>query len=192
MPAHTVDVSYKLLVPHKYIKSQKKLFIYQIIPKLYLIIFKKFITDIELLRHILVLCIQINTQYLTDLLTNDLYNKGPMHYNYYNLRNNFMNDWWNQFNSRNNITNPYIFRRELIWLFNHNPYYRKFKNKKKIIVFLRNIGDSRFFLFIKKHKTRRVEFYNSSELNKYLVYSNELDYILQHNQLQSIDKMLQN
>tara|TARA_Y100000766_G_C18601776_1_gene456988 strand:+ start:84 stop:491 length:408 start_codon:yes stop_codon:yes gene_type:complete len=135
MPSHTVDVSYKLLVPYKYIKSQKKLFIYQIIPKLYLIIFKKFITDIELLRHILVLCIQINTQYLTDLLTNDLYNKGPIHYNYYNLRNNFMNDWWNQFNSRNNITNPYIFRRELIWLFNHNPYYRKFKNKKKLLSF---------------------------------------------------------
>ena len=76
MPTHTIYVNYKLLIPHRYIKSQKKLFIYQIIPKLYLIIFNKFITDIELLKHILILCIQTNTQYLTDLLTNDLYNKG--------------------------------------------------------------------------------------------------------------------
>ena len=130
MPAHTVYVNYKLLVPHRYIKSQKKLFIYQIIPKLYLIIFNKFITDIELLKHILILCIQTNTEYLTDLLTNDLYNKGPMHYNYYNLRNNFMNDWWNQFNSPNYITNPYIFSKELISLFNNMPYYKRLKKKK--------------------------------------------------------------
>ena len=187
MPTHTIYVNYKLLIPHRYIKSQKKLFIYQIIPKLYLIIFNKFITDIELLKHILILCIQTNTQYLTDLLTNDLYNKGPMHYNYYNLRNNFMSNWWNQFNSPNYITNPYIFSKELISLFNNMPYYRRLKNKKQIIYFLRNIGLSRLFLFIKKHKARRLEFYNSSELNKYLVYSNELDYILQHNLLQSID-----
>lgn len=180
MSAQTVYVAYKKFVPLKYLKSK---FLYEIIPMLYYAISKK-INEIELVKQILVICIHTNTRYLEEIVTYNPFNKLHIHKKYFNLKFNFIKEWW-----KSNDT-PYTFNKELISLFNHDPYYRKFKNKKKIIVFLKNIGFSRFFLFIKKHKTRRLEFYNSSELNKNLVYSNELDYILQHNQLQSIDKML--